>query len=141
MSWDSSLALARGESKTLLAETAVAEENTAETSPLMIHDGDNFSLFLKGFGANVHLKIIRCYNPSIHLETNGAPDPSMWAEADLDGIEDILVADFRATVWRITQEKPKCSVWLKYKITGLANNGADTKISMSWVKQVKVPAS
>lgn len=134
------IALARGNQKTLLADKAVASQATVYSPAFVIEDGVNFTLFMKCAGATPHLKVTRCYSPSIHT-VDYEPEVDTWAELDLDGQEDVLVADFKATSWRVTPENPKYSVWIRYKITGLADNGADTTISMNMVKQRQGPIS
>jgi len=127
--------------KVLMDRVAVAGTASVYSSPQVIEDGENFSVFVKVEGTIPHVKIIRCYNPTVWM-ANGVPEVDKWSESDFDGVEDVLVADFSAKdSWKVKQEFPKPSIWMRYKVTGLDNNGVDTKISINFVKQNKNPAS
>jgi len=127
--------------KVLMDRVAVAGTAAVYSSPQVIEDGENFSVFVKVEGTTPHVKIIRCYNPTVWM-ANGIPEVDKWSESDFDGNEDILVADFSAKdSWKVKSEFPKTSIWMRYKVIGLGNNGEDTLISINFVKQNKNPAS
>ena len=119
------------------AKAVVSSGTTVYTNSFVIEADEYFTVFIKASGTNPHLKIVRCYNFSITEETAGEPESDKWAEIEIDGTEDEMIADFTKKVWTINAEHPKYSIWMRYKVTGLASNGADTTLSMVVVKQKK----
>lgn len=129
------LALSLAQVTNIMDQVAIVDEATVYSDSFVIEADEYFSVFLRASASTgtPHVKITRCYN----FSTQGTPEADKWAEIEPDGSEDVLIADFEKKVWTINAEHPKYSVWVRYKITGLATNSAVTTLSMIVVKQRK----
>ena len=126
------LALGFGSVTTIMDEVLVSGSGSvAYSDPFTIEGDQNFSVFMVASGSSPHLRVDKCYNP----DDNDPPDPTMWAEHDEDGNYNTFIDDFSQKTWSIVPLIVNYSVWARFKCTGLATNGADTKLTVKLVKQ------
>lgn len=109
-------------------EVTVANQDEVYTGSIITERCENISVWVEAEGSTPHVRITRCINHNLSGEY--PPKASEWAEGDLKGHEMIVAEDFTGKVLLAEGEQPPYAVYERFKLAGLADNGADTKITV-----------